>query len=106
MRHGRPQGPGGRNVTTLIQRVATVTLAVDVVLQDSATGRAGDLIEGLTRYATLDHVGAIEVLRPLADQGDAVAQEILGKIHLTGRGADHVLAFKRLLQAAEQGRVE
>ena len=77
-------------------------------LQAVVTGRAGDLIEGLTRHIMRDDAGAIEVLRPLADQGDATAQEILGKIHLAGEGTtrDNSLAFKRLLQAAGQGRVQ
>jgi uncharacterized protein len=93
---------------TLIQRAATGTLAVTLLLQAVVTGRTSDLIEGLTRYAMRDHAGAIEVLRPLADQDDAVAQEILGKIHLTGEGTtrDNIVAFKRFLQAAERGRAE
>jgi hypothetical protein len=91
---------------TLIQGAATATLAMILLLQAVVPGRAGDLIEGLTRYAMRDHARAIEVLHPLADQGDAIAQEILGKIHLTGEGTtrDNSVAFKRFLQAAEQGR--
>ena len=93
---------------TLIQGAATGTLAMTLLLQAAVSGRTSDLIEGLTRYAMRDHARAIEVLRPLADQGDAVAQEILGKIHLTGEGTarDDSVAFKRFLQAAEQGRAE
>jgi TPR repeat protein len=79
-----------------------------LLLEAVVTGSAGDLIEGLTRYAMRDHPGAIEVLRPLADQGDAAAQEVLGKIHLSGEGAarDDIIAFKWFLQAAERGQVE
>jgi uncharacterized protein len=93
---------------TLIQGAATVTLAISLLLQAVVSGRTSDLIEGLTRYAMREHARAIEVLRPLADQGDAVAQEILGKIHLTGEGTtrDNIVAFKRFLQAAERGRAE
>jgi TPR repeat protein len=92
---------------TLMQRAATGTLAMTLLLQAVVTGSASDLIEGLTRYAMHDHARAIEVLRPLADQGDAVAQEILGKIHLMGEGTmrNNIVAFKRFLQAAERGRV-
>src|SRR6266508_892877 len=97
-----------KGTMTLIQGAATGTLAMTLLLQAVVTGSTSDLIEGLTRYATHDHARAIEVLRPLADQGDAVAQEVLGKIHLTGEGTtrDNVVAFKRLLQAAERGRAE
>jgi uncharacterized protein len=93
---------------TLIQGAATGTLALTLLLQAVVTGRSSDLIEGLTRYAMRDHARAIEVLRPLADQGDAVAQEILGKIHLAGEGATRgdIVAFKWFLQAAERGRAE
>ncbi len=75
-------------------------------LQTIVTGSASDLIEGLVRYAAGDDARAVEVLRPLADQGDAVAQEILGEIHLTGERTtrDNTAAFKRFLQAAERGR--
>jgi uncharacterized protein len=90
----------------LIREAAAGTLAVILLLQAVGTASTGELIEGLIKYVTRDHVRAIEVLRPLADQGDAVAQEILGKIYLTGEGTnrDNIRAFKRFLQAAEQGR--
>jgi TPR repeat protein len=98
----------GMILGTLIQAATMGALALALLLQAVATGRASELIEGLTRYATRDHAGAIEVLRPLADQGDAVAEEILGKIHLTGEGTtrDSIAAFKRFLQAAERGRAD
>jgi hypothetical protein len=92
----------------LIQVAATGTLVITLLLQAVVTGSTSDLIEGLTRYAMHDHARAIEVLRPLADQGDAVAQEVLGKLHLSGEGTtrDNIVAFKLFLQAAERGRAE
>src|SRR5262249_10501500 len=93
---------------TFIQPAATGMLAMTLLLQTVVSGSSGDLIEGLARYAMGDHARAIAVLHPLADQGNAVAQEILGKIHLRGEGTarDNVVAFRRFLQAAEQGRAE
>ena len=93
---------------TFIQPAETAMLAMPLLWQTVVSGSGGDLIEGLARYAMGDHARAIAVLHPLADQGNAVAQEILGKIHLTGEGTarDNIVAFKRFLQAAEQGRAE
>lgn len=67
---------------------------------------AADLIEGLTRYAQLNHVQALAVLRPLADQGDPVAQEILGTIYFEGLilPRNQELALQYFLKAAVQGR--
>src|SRR5436190_24138049 len=93
---------------TLIRRAATGTLAITLLWQATVTSRASDLIEGLARYAMHDDAGAIEVLRPLADRGDATAQEVVGKIYLAGDGIrrDQTRAFEWLRQAAAQGRVE
>lgn len=98
----------GMILRTLIQAATTGALALALLLQEVVTGRASDLIEGLTRYTMRDHARAIEVIRPLADQGDAVAQEVLGKMYLAGEGTarDNTVAFKRFLQAAEGGRAD
>ena len=93
-------------ISSFLASIATGMLAIVLLLQAVATIGAGDLVDGLVRYATHDHARAIEVLRPLADQGDAVAQGILGKIYSAGALAlrDNFAAFVRFEQAAEQGR--
>jgi TPR repeat protein len=95
-------------VISLIRQAATGALALTLLWQAVASSRANDLIEGLARHAMHDDAGAMEVLRPLADRGDATAQEVLGKIHLAGDGItrDDAQAFEWLRQAAGQGRVE
>jgi uncharacterized protein len=93
---------------TRIWQAATGPLAAILLLGTVLAGNASELIDGLIKYARHDYAAAIEVLRPFADQGDAVAQQTLGKIHLAGEGAkrDDFGAFKWFLQAAKQGRSE
>jgi Sel1 repeat len=105
-RHGHTQGT--TNLKIAIQVAVTWLIAVTLLLQTLVSGNTSDLFEGLIRYATRDFGRAIEELRPLADRGDAVAQEILGKIHLTGDLAtrNDITAFNWFLLSAERGRAE
>jgi TPR repeat protein len=101
-RAASPKRPG------FFQKATTGLLAVILWSQAAVAGSASELIDGLIKYVMHDHAGAIEVLRPLADQGDGVAQETLGRIYLAGEGAkrDNIDAFKWFLLAAKQGRTE
>ena len=47
---------------------------------------AGPLEDGLTAYSRGDYVAALQILRPLAEHGNAVAQVKLGYMYLTGNG--------------------
>lgn len=55
-----------------------------------------------------DYAGALKEIRPLAQKGDAKAQENLGLMYATGRGVpqDLVEAEKWIRKAAEQGLSE
>jgi uncharacterized protein len=89
----------------LLQAVAGI-LATIMLLQASAV--AADRTEALVRYAKGDHAGAIELLRVLADRGDAVCQEIVANMYLRGEGVarDEVAAFNWFRLAAAQGRTD
>jgi uncharacterized protein len=66
------------------------------------------LADALMPYAQLDYVRALELLAPLAEQGNAVAQLKLGIIFSRGMTSspDHVAALRWFTKAAEQGEVE
>jgi TPR repeat protein len=65
-----------------------------------------DLSEALVHYARLDYPTARRMLLPMADNGDAVAQETLGFMYLRGEGVppDDVTAFRWFRLAALAGR--
>ena len=66
------------------------------------------LPDALIRYAKLDYAGAHRMLAPLADSGEAVAQEILGFMYARGEGVprDGAAAFHWFTLAAQAGRPE
>jgi uncharacterized protein len=64
--------------------------------------------EGLEAISRGDYVEAMKHFKPVAEQGDAEAQELLGVLYRYGRGVkiDHVEAGKWFLMAANQGNSE
>jgi TPR repeat protein len=66
------------------------------------------LADALMPYAQRDYVLASELLTPLAEQGNAVAQLKLGIIFSRGKvnSPDHVAALRWFTKAAENGQVE
>lgn len=85
---------------------AVASLIVAVGFAGSAV--AGPLEDGLAAFERRDYVTAMRVWRPLADQGDAVAQFNLGVMYLKGQGIaqDDVASVIWLRKAADQGNVE
>ncbi len=83
-------------------RWATVMLAAVVVLV-AAPARAGEA--GLAAYERGDYATALKEYRPLAEQGDAVAQFALGTMYENGRGVlqNDAKAVRWYRQGAEQG---
>ncbi len=83
-------------------RWATVMLAVVVVLV-AAPAWAGQA--GLAAYERGDYRTALKEYRPLAEQGDAVAQFALGTMYENGRGVpqNDAKAVRWYRRAAEQG---
>jgi uncharacterized protein len=74
----------------------------------SALGYAASLPDTGAAYASYekgDHATALRLARPLAEQGDARAQSLLGSIYYSGRGAprDDLEATKWFNLAADQG---
>jgi hypothetical protein len=66
------------------------------------------LADALMPYAQRNYVRALELLAPLAEQGNAVAQLKLGMIFSRGKinPPDHVAALGWFAKAAEQGQAE
>ena len=58
----------------------------------------------MTRYTRLDYLKSLEMLLPLAQGGDPVAQEILGFMYAKGEGipADEAAAYYWFTLAADR----
>ena len=66
---------------------------------------AGPWEDGMTSYNRGDYVPAIRLFRPLAEQGNAKAQNVLGVMYRRGQGVAHssVRAFLWFSRAAARG---
>lgn len=76
---------------------------------DQMQGSGGyALADALMPYAQRDYARALELLAPLAEQGNGVAQLKLGIIFSRGKvnSPDHVAALRWFTTAAEQGQAE
>jgi len=84
-------------------RCATVLLALVVMLAAVPTW-AGEA--GLEAFKRGNYATALKEYRPLAEQGDAVAQFALGSMYENGRGVsqDDKVAVRWYRLAAEQGQ--
>ncbi len=80
------------------------TLFLGLVLL-SAPGLAGPFEDAAAAYKRGDYESAMRLYRPLADQGDARAQNSLGRMYLRGQGAsrDYREAMKWFRRAAALG---
>ncbi|HTG45967.1 MAG TPA: tetratricopeptide repeat protein, partial [Verrucomicrobiae bacterium] len=69
---------------------------------------AGTLEDGTQAYEQGDWVPAMMLLQPLADQGDARAQFLVGTMHLRGWGVTEGLetGLNWIRKAADQGLAE
>jgi hypothetical protein len=92
----------------LIGLAAAAVVATALIAPSCRAEPVHDLSEALIRYAKLDYPAAHRMLAPLADNGDAVAQEILGFMYARGEGVrrDDAAAFHWFTLAAEAGRPE
>src|SRR5512144_1311944 len=66
-------------------RIGALVLGCVIALFNQAA-TAHELTDAIIRYAMHDYERAIEMLTPLADRGNAVAQMQLGLIHARGEG--------------------
>ena len=66
------------------------------------------LIQVNQLYKQKDFKAMLAILQPLAEQGDAIAQSLLGSVYKEGQGVkqDYFEAVKWYRQAAEQGYVK
>ncbi len=83
----------------------SVVLMAFVALSFSGTVFAADYQRGLEAFRAGDSQRALELWQPLAQAGDANAQQAIGMMHEYGRGLarDDVEATKWYRKAAEQG---
>jgi TPR repeat protein len=73
-----------------------------------STARADAFEEGMVLYEATEYKKAMEVWRPLAEQGEVAAQVKVGTMHLHGMSVkrDPVEALKWFHKAAKQGNSE
>jgi TPR repeat protein len=79
--------------------------AVLLVLSFAAPVAAGPIENATAAYDRGDYATALRLLRPLADQGNAIAQSNLGRMYDKGQGVpqDFAEAVKWYRKAADQG---
>ena len=77
------------------------------LLQDISSANA-DFDDGLAAYERGDYAAALNEFRPLAEQGDANAQAMLGGMYGSGRGVprNYLESVKWGKLAAEQGNAD
>jgi hypothetical protein len=70
-----------------------------------APAMAGPLEDGIAAYREKDYAKAAELWRPLAEQGQAAAQYLLGTLYVDGNGViqNDAVAFMWFQRAAIQG---
>ena len=85
--------------------IKKLTLAT-LLIVSCATAWAADFAKGLTASRAGDFVTALAEWKPLAEQGDAIAQFNLGLLYDNGKGVieDDKEAVKWYMLAAEQGK--
>jgi TPR repeat protein len=85
--------------------VAKLCLTIAVLLGSAGLGASADFQKGAAAYQIGDYATALHEWTPLAKQGDAVAQYILGQMYRKGKGAlkNYETAAMWYSLAAEQG---
>jgi hypothetical protein len=83
----------------------TIYLILAVILGGMGTSWGGDVDKGLAAYESGDFATALQEWVPLAEQGDAGAQFMLGAMYEKGDGVpqDSQISVKWYTLAAEQG---
>ena len=97
---------GVPNWSALIRMILTGIVCGCAYL--SPVEAAQPLEDARAAYERGDYVEALRLFRPLADQGDAPAQNALGVMYQNGRGVpqDYAETAKWYRKAAEQGVAE
>ena len=89
-------------------RLIPVLMGFVLLLLPSTEGRSDDFNKGANAAKRGDYATAFRKWKPLAEQGDAVAQHNLGGMYRTGLGVpqNYETAVKWYRRAAEQGHAE
>jgi uncharacterized protein len=84
---------------------ATLCLTLAVLLGSVGMSESADFQKGLTAYKFGDYATTLREWKPLAKQGNAIAQTILGVMYSEGKGVpkNEETAVKWYRLAAEQG---
>ena len=88
----------------IVQRAMPLITVMFVLLGTQVT--AQDYYKGLGAYESEDFEVALKELKPLAEQGNVRAQELVGLMYYLGKGnipEDTAEAYKWFLLAAKQG---
>ena len=90
---------GGRNAMRLLKLLLVLLVCA------AGPAVAGPIEDAAGAYVRGDYATALRLLRPLAEQGDAQAQNHLGIMYETGFGVtqDYLVAATWYRKAAEQG---
>ena len=106
--------PFGLSALGLLLLVAATTI-VPVRAHESVEHRpqdalasASQLLDGFGKYTVRDYARAKEILQPLAQQGNADAQQLVGSMYANGDGVpqNNAYAAHWYSLAAEQGKVD
>lgn len=78
---------------------------VAIILASGATALAGPWEDGMVAYNRGDYVPAVKLFRPLAQAGNAKAQNVLGSMYRKGEGVakNSAKAFMWFSIAAKRG---
>ena len=89
----------------MTMRIRSLAGALALVAAVAVPAAAGPLEEGVDAYRAKAYTKAVDLWRPLAEQGDAVAQYRLGTLYAEGKGVeqDDAIAFMWMQRAANQG---
>ena len=84
---------------------ATICLTLAVLLGSAGVSESADFHKGLTAHESAYYATALREWEPLAEQGDADAQNNLGVMYRKGRGVpqNYKTAIKWFRLAAKQG---
>jgi uncharacterized protein len=88
-----------------MKTIKTTTIAIAFLIFFSANTFASPFEDGMSAYNKGDYSTAYNMLKPIAEQGDASAQFNLGLLYLDGKGLpqDYTEAAGWFRRAAEQG---
>jgi TPR repeat protein len=87
------------------QRIKTLCVGGVLALALFGVAAAGPLEDAKTAYQKGDYAATIQLIRPLAEQGNAIAQDSLGYMYDRGEGVlqDYEQAVKWMRTAADHG---